>query len=600
MIDPVSIRVPLDLAVGPLPVPRRLLIVGSCLTEVWAQRMERLSPACESDLYWNVSKLPEAPPRPVEDYDLQIVQLPLRNVLADGWFARLSETDVAGHEALFERACDRMRQALRSAMSWNEAHGLLTFVFPFLPPQQNPAGRLLPRYDLRNAVYFVEKLNETLARELAGYVNTYFFDFNEVVATFGRRYVNEDAFTAFNHGGFLGPRDYHHDLSRFDPVDVVTDLVELKIDEIVAASWREMLAMYRTIRQVDAVKMVVIDLDDTLWRGIIAEQEPEELPTTEGWPKAFWETLLFLKRRGVLLAIISKNDESRVAGVWNRIFGKTLLLDDFAIHRINFQPKAANMAEILRSVNLLPGNVVYIDDNPTERAAIKASYPEMRVLGGNPLLWRRVLLWSAETQVAGVTAESAARTAMVRAQVVREEVRQVLSREEFLASLNVKVTVFRVDSTRHPRFARAMELINKTNQFNTTGRRWTREECEEAFASGTEFFAFEVADAFTEYGLVGVVVVTEATIVQFVMSCRVMGLDVEVAAVAKVIGMLRAPESGDVRAVVVNTERNLPCRDVFARLGFESVSEGNWRRARDLPLSLPPHVTLVGESVGLG
>jgi FkbH-like protein len=440
-------------------------------------------------------------------------------------------------------------------------------------------------------VYFVEKLNEALASELQRYPNSYFFDLNEIIATHGRRYMQEDVLAQFNHAGFLGDFDFPYDKNRLEPTSKATDYYEWQVEQLFLACWRELVAMVRTIRQVDAVKLVVIDLDDTLWRGVVAELDPDELPTSEGWPKALWETLAFLKRRGVLLAIISKNDEGRVLDVWSGILGNDLKLDDFAVRRINWRPKPENMAEILAQVNLLPGNVVYIDDNPAERAAIKAAFPAIRVLGGTPLTWRRILLWSAETQVASITTESAARTEMVRAQVAREEQRQTLSRDEFLASLNVRVTFWRVDDAASARFPRVLELINKTNQFNTTGRRWTREECVAAFATGVEFYAFEVTDIYTEYGLVGVLVIDHAGIRQFVMSCRIMGLDVEVAAVAHMTTIMHARGASTIFAAFVETERNLPCRNLYPSCGFEATV-GGWQRTATPPLLVPAHIAL--------
>jgi len=242
-------------------------------------------------------------------------------------------------------------------------------------------------------------------------------------------------------------------------------------------------------------------------------------------------------------------------------------------------------------VNLLPRNVVYIDDNPVERAAILAAYPEIRVLGGTPLTWRRVLLWSAETQVPAITAESAARTDMVRAQVTRETQRQAMSRADFLASLNVRMQFFRIGTIEDPSFPRVLELINKTNQFNTTGTRWTRADCQAALAAGQAVYAFDVADTYTEYGLVGVLVVEGACIRQFVMSCRVMGLGVEAAAVARVGQILHRNGNWPVQAVIIETERNLPCRDVYQRCGFV-LQAGLWQCALAGPPAIPAHIAL--------
>ena len=138
---------------------------------------------------------------------------------------------------------------------------------------------------------------------------------------------------------------------------------------------------------------------------------------------------------------------------------------------------------------------------------MKAAFPEIRVFGPNPLLCgRRILLWSAETQVSSITAESAARTEMVHAQVERERQRQQMSRQDFLASLSLAVNLIDIADMDHPGFPRVLELINKTNQFNTTGKRWTRRRCAPPSPPGRNC-AFEVEDRFPRYGLVGVIVV---------------------------------------------------------------------------------------------
>ncbi|MGJ5206468.1 HAD-IIIC family phosphatase [Bradyrhizobium sp. HKCCYLR20261] len=589
LIDSRVLRAPEDLAVNPTP-PKRVLIVGSCLSEGFANRMKHLPVPCESDLFLLGQPI-DVLPRPLEDYDFQIVQLALRFVLPDMAFAKLKDSDLAAHERLFDHAVGTMRQHLERAMLWNRDRGILTFVFSFLAPVQNPVGRLLPRYDLRNPVYFVERLNEQLAADLREYKNAYLFDINDMASYFGRRFVQDDVVTAMNHGAFISNYDFNHDSQRLEPSDKATDLFEERVWPFFQASWQELVSMYRTVRQADAVKLVVIDLDDTLWRGISAELDPEQFPTSEGWPKGFWEALAFLKRRGVLLAIVSKNDEQRVRSFWDKILRGQLKLDDFAVVQINWDPKPQNMAEVLAKVNLLPRNVVYIDDNPVERAAIKEAFPEIRVLGGSPITWRRILLWSPETQVAEITDESSKRTEMVRAQVVREGERKKLSREEFLATLEVKLNLFEVSSPEDAKFARVFELINKTNQFNTTGRRWTHEECVKAMQGGLRILAFDVADKFTEYGLVGVILLSEARIEQFVMSCRVLGLEVEIAAIAELCK--RWHESGAVTAsaAFVETEKNLPCRDLYSRSGFSKVEQG-WQRDLRVTLPIPSHVTI--------
>jgi len=388
-------------------------------------------------------------------------------------------------------------------MRWNKKHGLLTFVTSFILPQQNPMGRLLPRYDLRNLVYFVEKLNGALAEELRGFNNTFLFDLDQIIATFGRKYFQDDVIWVSNHNGMLSDHDFKYDQDRLEPPARASTIYGQNVQLVYEAGWNELTAMYRTIKQTDMVKLVVLDIDDTLWRGVAAERSDHTREAIEGWPIGLVEALGHLKRRGILLALLSKNEEKLVVPIWERLFGGSIHIDDFAICKINWKPKADNFAEIIEEANLLPRSVVYIDDNPVERAAIRAAFPDVRSFGPNPLLWRRILLWSAETQVATITKESASRTEMVRAQVDRETHRKKLSREDFLASLEVEVGLRELDGVQHPEFTRALELVNKSNQFNTTGKRWTKQEFYTGLANDIRLFIFDVKDRFTSYGIVG-------------------------------------------------------------------------------------------------
>ena len=587
--DPIIYRAPDALQVQDSGVGK-ILAIGSCFLEYPLDLIKSAVPNLQADLYLISTDLPEAPASPIGDYQFQIVQVGLRFVLPDFAFARLGQADPVGHQHLLDHAVAQTRRILDAAMKWNRESGILSFVLPFPVPQQNPIGRLMPRYDLRNPVYFVEKLNEAYYNIIAEYDQAYLLDINSISASLGRRWTSEDSVMAFNHGGLLSDFDYAHDLQRIEQPLRVSDIYNADVEIFAKAMWREAIAMYRSVKQIDAVKLVVIDLDDTLWRGVIAESDAGELPTREGWPLGFWEALLILKRRGVLLGIISKNEEDRVREMWVHILmGHSLNLEDFAVTRINWRSKSENMAEILEAVNLLPANVLFIDDNPAQREDIKRAFPDIRVMGGTPSTWRHILLWAAETQQATITDESSARTAMVQAQVEREEQRKSLSNEDFLKSLDVRQTFFKINDTSHPRFKRVMELINKTNQFNTTGKRWTFEECATAFAQGACFYAFDLADRFTEYGLVGILIADRGSISQFVMSCRIMGLDAELNAVAFVARVLAEEGAQEVVARLVATDRNLPCRNVYARAGFVARGDDWVCDAAALPTA-PAHI----------
>lgn len=583
-VDDLDYRTPGDLQTRPT-VFRRGLVIGSCLASGLPKIFGSETPACETDfvLVNNAAGLPEAPPQPVDAYDFQFVQIPLRAILPDGAHFGLAYDDPAAFEQLFEMSCSRISQMLDALLAWNRQHGLLSFVTNFLVPQQNAMGRLMPRYDLRNFVHFIERLNVHLAAELDRFRNVHLVDIDQIAATLGKRFIQDDMVWVTGHASVLSDADFSGDQARLEPLQPVKAYYPTRVEAFASLIWRDVVAQYRTLHQTDSIKMVLIDLDDTLWRGVLAETGHTD---TEGWPVGFAEALVFLKRRGIILGIVSKNSEDRIRGMWP--FERLLPLESFAIHRINWQPKAENIAEILAEVNLLPHSVLFIDDNPTERAAVQGAFPDMRVLGANPYLWRRILLWSAETQVATVTAESARRTEMIQAQGERELSRRTLSREAFLASLNIEIAVTPVTAVDDPAFTRAFELLNKTNQFNTNGRRWTHAEAEAFLARGGIFYTLRVADIHTSYGLVGVLCVAGAEVLQFVMSCRVLGLDVEIALVAEV--MARMP-TGEMRASIVETEANAPSRDIWTRCGFAHRDEG-YVYVGD-GLDIPPHITVV-------
>jgi FkbH-like protein len=583
--------VPSDLVRSHLTL-HRAAFIGSCFLKEWG--FHESNPAgCPVDFFLvnNAAELPARSRDEILQYDFQVIQIPLRSVISDATVSRLSYADYAAYEAAFETVCNRLETQLGLWMRYNTDYALLTFVANFLIPQENLIGRLLPRYDLRNPAYFVEKLNEFLEAMVLGYKNAYILDTDKIAASLGRRYVQDDAIQITTHGALFPLAAPISD--RLDRLAAMSSYYDIRWPhEFRDAVWAEIVAMLRTVHQLDMVKLVAVDLDDTLWAGISGDM-PEVSPyMVEGWPLGLIEALLYLKKRGVLLAIISKNDESRIRRIWDEIFAGRLSLDDFAAVKINWRPKSDNMREIIGIVKVMPGSVVFIDDNPVERAEMRHAFPEMRVLGQNPYFLRRILLWAPEMQVASISDESRRRTEMMQAQFAREEQRQVVSRAEFLAAAAPKVKMTRIAEIAHPRFDRVLELLNKTNQFNTTGRRWRIEECNELLRGGGTIWAFEVSDSFTNYGLVGAVFVRDRIIEQWVMSCRVLGYQVEEAVMAHIVGSLADGGSDEVKGRLVETDANFPCRDLFAKCGFEE--RGNhWVLAPGTIVETPTHVRML-------
>jgi FkbH-like protein len=430
-----------------------------------------------------------------------------------------------------------------------------------------------------------------LAAQCANYQNVHWVDTDQLSSSIGKKYCQDDMVWSFTHGTTLSDGDHDHDLNRIQPPASMQRHYTARWLEFFEVLLNEVFAMFRTTRQIDSVKLVAVDLDDTLWRGVAAEGS---LGILEGWPMGFMEMLLILKKRGILLAIVSKNDEQFIQSKWNDIVQGQISLDDFAVRKINFQGKAQNLADIIREVNIRPENVVVVDDNPVERASIQEQLPGVRVLGSHLYYLKRVLLWSPETQQPVITDESGRKTEMVRAQLERETARKSLSHEEFLQSLNLRVSLSLIRDTMEVHMNRTLELFNKTNQFNTTGVRYTLEQCHEFLAAGRQLHVIQAVDRFTQYGLIGAAWINQNCIDHLVMSCRALGLGIEDAFVAHLGGQLAATGAATMEGRLLPTDANLACRQLYSRNGFTQtdVSSGIWSRSLTIPLALAPHVTL--------
>jgi FkbH-like protein len=411
---------------------------------------------------------------------------------------------------------------------------------------------------------------------------------DELSANYGKKYVQEDSITHSNHGSIITSFEMLGDQNRLEPIGNMGELYQPKTLPFIITCIHEILSCYKSIRQQSAIKLVIFDIDDTLWRGVGAEMDDVDASMGEGWPLGIVEAASCLWKRGIMIAIVSKNDEENVKRMWTRIYGDRFNLENFVVKRINWRPKAENIEEIISLINVLPSSVLFVDDNPVERAAVKAVFPDIRTLDAPLVEWRRILLWSAETQPAVITSESLARTDMVKGQIEREKVRSEMTQGEFLKRLDIKISPLWIDSESHGKFERCFELLNKTNQFNSTGQRWSKADVMSYFAKSGVFIALEVRDRFTEYGLVALALVLDDEITQVVMSCRVIGLGVERALFSE-ISARKMNFLGEIKALVRETGKNALIIDAFQRSGFERRGDVfiNFDKAA---LSAPDHV----------
>ncbi len=555
----------------------RFLLLGTCSTGAFVDGGVRNGHKVDHYLY--DGRFDNPIPKSLDQYDGVLVGLTMRYIVDDAgvqgndlWYLRL--TDEEQLQNLLDNACQIIERNVDNLQS--SLAGKPVFYLSFLEQGFNAPGSLLPRYSLRNPTYFTQKLNEHLHRTLGNYASAYFVDLNELSAWVGKGRLLDDKLSSTMHANYLSNWDFSYDENRVVKPKPVMDLFDAhepyaQFNDLL---WSRISDNIKIIRKTEAVKLLIVDLDDTMWRGIAAENETYNHELLEGWPLGFVEALLYFKNRGGLLAICSKNDYERTAENFAKIWGEKIKFDDFSSIKINWEPKSDNIRQILREVNLLADSAVMIDDNPRELDEISANVPGIRVLGTNHYDWRRLILQSPEMQVEKITKESQQKTALIKALQQREDDRSKMSREDWLASLGVTLRYFVVRSTDHEHFPRLFELLNKTNQFNTTGKRWGVDEISALFAAGGEAVLISAKDRTAENGIISVCLLHENDVVQIVMSCRVFGLGIE-HALARYIQQSILERSDVVRAELRDTGRNFSCHSYFSDTGFVE-SNGKW------------------------
>lgn len=327
-----------------------------------------------------------------------------------------------------------------------------------------------------------------------------------------------------------------------------------------------------------ARKLVIVDLDDTLWGGIVGDVgwEGLRLGGHDSQGEAFVDfqrALKHLTRRGILLAIVSKNEQS-VALEAIRKHGEMVLREqDFAGYRINWTDKARNVADLVAELNLGLQSVVFIDDNPVERARVREALPEVLVpeWPEDKHLYASTLLNLRCFDAAAISAEDQQRTAMMQAERQRDASMPSLgSIDEWIKSLDMQL---RAEPLSDANIARTVQLLNKTNQMNLSTRRLTEAELRSWSAEGKrELWALNVSDRFGDSGLTGIVSVEvagdSATIVDCILSCRVMGRKVEEALLHIAVETARRHGAKQVTAKFLATAKNKPCLEFFKRSGF--------------------------------
>lgn len=344
-------------------------------------------------------------------------------------------------------------------------------------------------------------------------------------------------------------------------------------------------------------KVVVTDLDDTLWGGTVGEDGVENLEldgTARGEAHlALQSYLLQLKERGAVLAVCSKNHDEVARRPFLERDDMLLRLEDFATFVANWEPKGANLRTIAGRLDLPLDAFVFLDDNPAERDAVRLACPEVDVLELpiEPSSYRGTLAAYPALEPLQVTDEDAKRTEQYRARASAMELREEAgSVEDFLAGLAMVATVRPFDAATLQRVA---QLVAKTNQFNLTTRRHTTEVLRR-FADDPMVVtvSLQLQDRFGDHGTVGVAIAPIsdqlASIDTLLMSCRVIGRDVEASLISSVAELARKHGAVSLRGQYLASGRNDLVADLYDRLGFAQDDDGQWSLGVEAALTLDP------------
>ena len=451
-----------------------------------------------------------------------------------GQFTRLDREALAQMEANFERLVDEVAQA--------DGHFAAPLLFLLCPP--SPALMSVPGWEALS-----QRAEERLRQALAGKRATYARHWREMASQYPAEVWHHAE------GEQLGRIPY-------------TGLYFALLATVIA-------------RQLDALarppfKVIAVDCDNTLWAGICGEDGPEGVRLEEPH-RQLHEFLLAQRELGMVLTMASKNNEQDVLDTFKAHPEFPLRPEHFAAWRINWEPKAANLASLAEELSLGLDSFIFIDDNPKECAEVEEGAPEALSLAlPQPLedlpRWLSHV-WAFDHTV--VTEEDRKRSANYeKVREFKRAARRAASQEEFMASLGLTLHLSEMMEEQLPRCA---QLTQRTNQFNTTTLRRTEAELASLAAAGRQVWTATVADRFGEYGLTGLLILEprpgELWVDSLLLSCRVLGRGVEHRMLA-FAGQTAFDLGLETVAVpVAPTARNLPARQFVESIPGARVEE---------------------------
>jgi FkbH-like protein len=545
---------------GWAPASRREIRLAVLCTYEAAELCEQLRVAClalgiDAELY-------VAPYGQVEQEVLgggpRLAAFGPTHVLIAPTSADLGFPELAGDaQELLDAAVHRWR-ALWDAI--RRDHGARVIQHAFVVPDETPLGHLALRLPA-SRVSLVRELNSRLAHEAGNEV--LLVDCERLAARVGKRH-------------WFDPRLWYR--TRQPVAHEALPILARETAAVLAAD----VGL--------AARCLVLDLDNTLWGGIVGEDGVDGIAIGEGPDgeafAAFQDYVSALRSRGIVLAVASKNDPQAARQPFADRPEMRLKLDDFAVFVADWRRKPEQIAEIAETLGLGLDAIVFVDDNPAECAEVSAALPEVSsiCLDMPPSERVRALAGSVRFEISALSSEDEQRQRSYAARAGAAQLRAgAATLEDFWRSLEMRARVRALDDAS---LDRAAQLTQKTNQFNLTLRRHSREEIERLSGDGmTICRTLELEDRFASHGLIGLAIVLPsdedretALIDTLLLSCRVIGRTAEVHMLSHLSAAALERGFNRMRGVYVPGPRNALVADVYPRLGFVPSGdvEGCW------------------------
>lgn len=384
-------------------------------------------------------------------------------------------------------------------------------------------------------------------------------------------------------------------------------LSQMAISPALAPSFREWWAGKMEEFKRPRRKCIVLDLDNTLWSGVLGEDGISGIRMSGDYPgnafMYFQESLVALAESGVILTVCSKNNESDVLELWDKNPFVKLGPKHISAYRINWENKADNIRGLARELNIGLDSMVFVDDNPTERELVRQQLPEVAVpeFPKRPYLLMEFFsgLVSDYFRTYRLTSEDLDKTEQYKANAQRAaEQSKFADLTDFIRSLDIRMEISTGDEFNIPRIA---QMTQKTNQFNLTTRRYSESDIARFINSGDDVFCVSVSDKYGDNGITGAVIVRKegitADIDTLLLSCRILGKDIEYVFLNSVLNHLSSEGIRIVRATYMPTLKNGQVSDFYSKAGFTLVgeSDGIKRYEKELTdrISIPQYYKII-------